>query len=542
MNSLLFRGAKVLTLDDAVPEATSILVKHGRISWVGSDDEAGDVIGPKTKRVDLGGATVLPGFIDAHHHLMTLGYWMAQIDCSYPRRASIADIVAAVAEKTATTPEGQWVQGRGYDHNKLAEHRHPSRADLDRVSPNHPVLIRNASGHMSVVNSFALRQAGIDRNTSAPFGGHIDVDETGEPTGLLQEKAQELLGLPFLPDDPASLSGYLRTAGEACLAAGITSGHEAGIFAPGEFSVLQSAWADGTLALRTYMMIRTPMLDALEGVGFHTGFGDDMLRVGSIKVISDGSLIGRTAAVCQPFEHAAADDLGLAMFTQDELDDIVWRGHRAGWQMAIHAIGDRAIEMCLNAYQRALERLPRADHRHRIEHCGILRTDLIQRMAALKVIPVGQPPFIAEFGDGFLANLGPERSRLTYPLRSLLDAGIPAAGSSDAPVSSYQPLVGIQAAVTEKTTTGTDFSPAEKLTVEEAIGLYTRNAAYAAFDENIKGTISPGKYADFAVLESDPRTVDPSEISSINILATVLGGETVYQAPMTASSAIAADR
>ena len=273
------------------------------------------------------------------------------------------------------------------------------------------------------------------------------------------------------------------------------------------------------------------MLDSLEGVGFHTGFGDDMLRVGSIKVISDGSLIGRTAAVCEPFRHAAEDDLGLAMYTPDELDDLVWRGHRAGWQMAIHAIGDRAIGMCLDAFERAQTRMPRADHRHRIEHCGILRPDLIARMAAMGVIPVSQPPFIAEFGDGFLAHLSPERSRLTYPLRSLLAAGIPVAGSSDSPVSSYEPLVGIQAAVTEKTLTGKDFAPDEALSVDEALGLYTRNAAFAAFDENIKGSVAPGKYGDFAVLAHDPRTVPPEEISRIKILATVRGGEFVYEAP-----------
>jgi predicted amidohydrolase YtcJ len=393
-------------------------------------------------------------------------------------------------------------------------------------------MIRNASGHMCVVNSFALRQAGIGRGTPDPFGGHIDIGADGEPTGLLQEKAQELLGVPFLPTDQGELRRYLDVAGRAYLAAGVTSGHEAGIFSPAEFGVYQDAWADGSLALRTYLMIRNPMIDALEGVGFHTGFGDDRLRVGSIKIISDGSLIGRTAAVSSPFCHAEEEDLGLAMFTQAELDDLVWRGHSAGWQMAIHAIGDRAIEMCLDAYSAALRRLPRADHRHRIEHCGILRQDLITRMAEMKVIPVGQPPFITEFGDGFLAHLGKERSQLTYPLRSLLTAGIPVAGSSDSPVSSYRPLVGIQAAVTEKTMSGADFAPGEALSVEEALALYTRNAAYAAFDEDIKGTVTPGKYADLTVLAADPRTAVPAAISAIGITAAIQGGEFVYEAPI----------
>lgn len=532
-NSLLLTNATVITLDADVAHADAIGVRGDRIAWVGDAKDAARDFGGTYREVDLAGATVVPGFIDAHHHLMTLGYWMSQIDCAYPRVRSIADIVGLVAERVAVTPEREWVQGRGYDDNKLVERRHVTRHDLDAVSRHHPVLIRNISGHMSVVNSVALRMAGIDRNTVSPFGGHIGLDADGEPTGLLQEKAQELLGLPFLSRDKGKLAGYLHTAGRAYLAAGVTSGHEAGIFHGTEFSVLQDAWAAGTLPLRTYMMIRVPMLAALEDVGFHTGFGDDLLRVGSIKVISDGSLIGRTAAVCTPFENAAEDDLGLAMFTQDELDDIVWRGHHRGWQLAIHAIGDRAITMCLDAYESALRRQPRADHRHRIEHCGVMRRDIVERMAAMGVIPVGQPPFIHEFGDGFLTHLGRERCQLTYPLKSLLNAGIPVAGSSDSPVSSYQPLIGIQAAVTERTIGGAEFAPAERLTVEEALAIYTRNAAYAAFDETKKGTVTVGKLADFAVLGADPRAVPPEEIAAIPVVATMRGGEFVHEAPIS---------
>jgi predicted amidohydrolase YtcJ len=528
---LLLSNATVITLDPALPQATAVAVKNGRITWVGDAAGARDQAGPGCREVDLGGATVVPGFIDAHHHLMTLGFWMSQINCAYPAVTSITEIVDQVAARVAGTAPGEWIRGRGYDDNKLAERRHVTRADLDAVSPAHPVMIRNASGHMCVVNSVALHQAGIGRGTPDPFGGHIDVDADGEPTGLLQEKAQELLGVPFLPTDKGELRRYLDVAGQAYLAAGVTSGHEAGIFSPAEFGVYQDAWADRSLALRTYMMIRNPMIDALEGVGFHTGFGDDLLRVGSIKIISDGSLIGRTAAVSSPFCHGEEDDLGLAMFTQAELDDLVWRGHSAGWQMAIHAIGDRAIEMCLDAYAAAQQKLPRDDHRHRIEHCGILRPDLITRMAEMKVIPVGQPPFIAEFGDGFLAHLGQQRSQLTYPLRSLIAAGIPVAGSSDSPVSSYQPLIGVQAAVTEQTMSGAAFAPGEALTVEEALGLYTRNAAYAAFDERVKGTVTPGKYADLTVLAADPRAVPAAEISAIGVTATIQGGEFVYEAP-----------
>ncbi len=530
--TVLLTNASVISLDPDHPDATAVGIRGDRIAWVGDQRDARRCFDETAQEVDLGGATVVPGFIDAHHHLMTLGFWMSQIDCAYPTVQSIGQIVEAVAGQAQTTTRGEWIRGRGYDDNKLAERRHLTRQDLDVVSPDHPVMICNASGHMSVVNSVALRQAGIGRGSTSPFGGHIDVDDEGEPTGLLQETAQELLGIPFLTHDKNELRKHLHTAGAAYLSAGVTSGHEAGIFHPAEFSVFQEAWAEGTLALRTYMMIRNPFLESLEGVGLSTGFGDDRLRVGSIKIVSDGSLIGRTAAVCSPYDHAAQDDLGLTMFSQEELDDLVWRGHSAGWQLAIHAIGDRAIDMCLDSYQSAMNRMPRGDCRHRIEHCGIMRPDIIARMADMGVIPVGQPPFIAEFGDGFLNHLGRERSQLTYPLKSLLNAGIPVAGSSDSPVSSYQPLIGIQAAVTQRTNGGEIFAPAEALTVEEALSIYTRNAAFAAFDEHKKGSVTVGKYADLAVLGRDPRIEPAGTLSEIPIAATIQGGEFVYEASM----------
>jgi predicted amidohydrolase YtcJ len=480
---------------------------------------------------------VLPGFNDAHHHLLLLGQWLMQVDCSFPSVRSIEDIVAAISAAARETPPGEWIEARGYDDNKLAEHRHPTRWDLDRAAPNHPVRLRNASGHMCVVNSRVLELAGITRETQPPFGGAIRIDPTrGEPSGLLQESAQQLLPRTYAAQDPTELQKALEVGSHAYLAAGVTSSQEAGIFHPSEFAVIQRAWMQGRLPLRTYLMLRLPFLEAMEQMGMFTGLGDDRLKLGALKLLSDGSLIGRTAAVSQPFlEDPRPDNLGLPSWTQAELDELIWRGHRAGWQVAIHAIGDRAIEMCLDGFHRALQRKPRADHRHRLEHCGILRPDLIRRIKDLGVIPVPQPPFIIEFGDGFLRHLGRERCQLTYPLRSFLNAGIPVAASSDSPVSDYRPLFGIQAAVTERTAAGEDFAPGEKLSVEEAIGLYTRAAAYASFDEDRKGTLTPGKLADFVVLAQDPRQVEAEAISQVRVLATFIGGEMAYEAPIAAT-------
>ncbi len=533
-------NASVMTMDPAQPAASAVGIKGDRIVWVGQSDEVSAHLTGVHRTMDLGGATVVPGFNDAHNHLLLLGHWLTQIDCSFPAVRSIAEIVTAVGQRVTTTPEGEWVQGRGYDDNKLADRRHPTRQDLDAVAPNHPVLIRNASGHMCVVNSLALKIAGITAGTDVPFGGAIELDRTtGEPTGLLQEAAQTLIPLPFIPADHESLRRCLDIASQAYLSAGITSSQEAGIFSTPEFTVFQQAWAEGALPLRTYLMIRQGFLEALEKLGLYTGFGDDRLRIGSFKLLADGSLIGRTAAVSQPFlDDPAPDNLGLAMMPQAELDDLIWRGHSAGWQVAIHAIGDRGIEMCLDGFERALGRLPRRDHRHRLEHCGILRPDLIRRIRDLGVVPVGQPPFVYEFGDGFLRHLGRERSQLTYALRTVLDAGIPLAASSDSPVSSFEPLIGIKLAVTERTSNGTEFAPSEAISVERAIALYTSAGAFASFEEHRKGTISPGKLADFAILRDDPRVVPPDEIDRIQILGTISGGQLVYEDALSQSVAL----
>ena len=531
---LLLTNATVASMRPSRPTDDAIAIIGDRIAWVGSAADARRDVGRIGRTVDLGGATVLPGFIDAHNHLILLGHWLNQVDCSAAAAPSVSGIIDAIAARARTVPAGTWIEGRGYDDTRLAERRHPSRADLDAATRDHPVLLHHISGHMSVVNSRGLDLAGISRDTSDPVGGRIDRDSgSGDPTGLLQEQAMSLIPVPFTPQDQASLQGSLRSGGQAYLKAGITSSHEAGIFSPPELGAFQTAWAEGWLAQRTYLMFRINFVPWIEELGLQGGFGDARLRFGAIKLVADGSLIGRTAAVSEPFlVDPAPDNVGLLTIPPDELHDLIWRGHRQGWQMAVHAIGDRAIETVLDGFERAMVRLPRPDPRHRIEHCGVLRPDLIQRIGQLGVIPVSQPPFITEFGDGFLRHLGHARCQLTYPLRAFFEARIQVAGSSDSPVSSYQPLLGIQAAVTERTADGAEFAPGERLTAEEAIRLYTIHAAHASFDERDKGTIEPGKLADLVILERNPMTVAPGSIGSIPVLATVVGGAFVYERPM----------
>jgi predicted amidohydrolase YtcJ len=530
---LLLVNATVVTMDAGHETHEAIAISGDRIAWVGSRADARDHLGAVGRTLDLGGATVLPGFIDAHNHVILLGHWLGQVDCSAAAVGSVAGIVDAIATRARTVPAGTWIEARGYDDTRLADGRHPSRADLDVATRDHPVLLRHVSGHMSVVNSRGLELSGIRPGTPDPVGGRIDRDVRGDPTGLLQEQATSLVPVPFTPQDQAALEASLRSGGRAYLGAGVTGSHEAGIFSPPELSAFQAAWADGWLAQRTYLMFRIDFVPAIEALGLQGGFGDARLRFGAIKLVADGSLIGRTAAVSQPFlDDPAPDNTGLLTIPPAELHDLIWRGHRLGWQMAIHAIGDRAIETVLDGFEAAMTRLARPDPRHRIEHCGVLRPDLIRRIRDLGVVPVSQPPFIAEFGDGFLRHLGHARCQLTYPLRALLAEGIPVAGSSDSPVSSYRPLVGIQAAVTERTADGVPFAPGEGLTAEEAIRLYTRNAAYASFDEGRVGTIAAGKLADLVILDSNPITAEPEAIAGIPVLATMVGGDMVYERPM----------
>lgn len=520
----------ILTMDPEQPEVEAFGVIGETIVAVGSRAEVEAALPRGARWLDLAGATCLPGFNEAHNHMLSFGLMLGEVQCRYPEVRSIAEICARFAERARNTPPGTWIRGRGYDDTVLTEQRHPTRWDLDQASTAHPLVLVHTSGHMLVANSLALQLAGVTRDKPDPAGGHIVRDEHGEPTGLLQELAMDLVERVIPEPTLEDLIEALRRCHAAYVAAGITSSQDAGLEQGVQVEAFQRAVERGFLKLRTSLMIRHQLLPHLLELGIKQGFGANP-RIGPIKFFADGSLIGRTAAVSQPFHNdSRPDNLGMTIWSQEELDELVWQAHAAGFQVATHAIGDRAIEMVLNAYERALQRLPRPDHRHRIEHAGVLRPDLIERIARLGVLVVSQPIFIAEYGDGFIRHLGLERIQLTYPLRSLLEAGVRLVFSTDSPVSAYQPLRCIQAAVLERTASGRSFALEEALTVAEALPLYTVNGAYASFEEGRKGMLRPGMLADFVVLERDPLSVAPEELAAIRVLRTVIGGETVYEA------------
>jgi predicted amidohydrolase YtcJ len=528
--AFLITGGTILTMDPANPSVEAVGVIGDRIVATGNRRIVEDALPRAFRVLDLAGGVCLPGFNEAHNHMIGFGTALGHVEAGFPAVRSIEDIKRNVAERARTVPPGTWIQGRGYDDNKLDERRHPDRRDLDDAAPDHPVIIVNGSGHLSAVNSLALRLAGIDQNTSDPQGGHIVRDERGEATGVLHETAQQLVRAVIPPPTLDDHIAALARCNDAYVAAGITSSQDAGSSTPEHVAAYQHAVREGKLKLRTSMMIRENLLPQVTGLGIKQGLGDDRLRVGPIKMFIDGSLIGRTAAVSQPFlEDPRDDNTGLTMMPQEDLDEYVWQAHAAGYQIAIHAIGDRGIEMVLDAYQKALDTLPRADHRHRIEHCGILRPDLIDRIAAMKVLAVSQPIFITEYGDGFIRHLGMNRVQLTYPFRSLLDAGITLVFSSDCPVSSFEPLKSIEVSVTERTGTGKSYALEEAITVDEALPLYTVAGAYSTFEEHRKGQIRNSMLADFVILGDDPRHVEPEAISQVPVRQTIIGGETVWE-------------
>jgi hypothetical protein len=524
IDRLLING-RILTMDPAQPEVESLATKDSRIVFAGSNQAAEHLAGVAGEVVDLRGRTVLPGFIDAHIHFLEYGLSLAQLDLTGAR--SIEEMVQKIAEKASGTRAGMWLRCWGYDDNKLAERRHPTRWDLDKATENHPVLLKHVSGHMSVLNSKAIELAGISRDTPDPQGGRVDRNpDTGEPSGLLLETAQDLIQAALPKYSLDEMCEGLRLASEKAAQYGITSIHDPGIDAE-QFKAYQRALESGHLKTRAYLMIKHESLPSFESTNVVTGLGDEWLRIGPVKIFADGSLIGRTAAMFEPFENEPGN-AGMPTWTQEQLDAAVEEAHSKGFQLAVHAIGDRGISMVLDAFGKALKKIPRRDHRHRIEHCGVLNAQLMGRIAEMNVIVATQPRFIVELGEGFERALG-ERISLTYPFKSLIGSRVRVAGSSDCPVVPCPPLWNIYAAVTRKTEIGRVLVQAERVTPEEAIKMFTVEAAYASFEEDMKGSLSVGKLADYVILSGNPLSTDPDRIKDLRVLATVVGGKVVYE-------------
>jgi len=522
--AVIFVNGNLITMDSHRPRAQAIAIRDGTIIGVGNNEEMLSVAEQNAKVIDLDGKTVLPGFADSHVHLIEYGLMLSSTIVDVREARSIDEIKEIIGKKAREKPRRNWIVGHGWDTTLLAERRPPNRWDLDEVAPNNPVMITDMGGHLCSANTLALKLANIGKDTESPPGGKIDKDpDTGAPTGILREtaatKIEELIAYRD-EEIVTALSYALHEAVEH----GLTSVHCI-VQTAQHIRAFQKLLARGELPLRVYLLISSSLLQNLSSLGLYTGFGNPKLKIGAIKVMLDGSIEGRTAALTKPYE-GEPDNSGIPWLTEEKLYDIVSQAHKAGFQLAIHAIGDRAIHMVLDSMERMLKETPRRDHRHRIEHASLLDNKSIGRMNNLGVIASVQPIFMAPDMDWMLEPLGHNRAtELGERYRTLLNAGVTVTAGSDCPAdSTMSPLMGIQSAVTRH-----GFVPVEKITVEQALSLYTINSAFASFEEESRGTIQVGKQADLVVLSGDPMGISPDKIGDIKVDMTIVNGEVVYK-------------
>ncbi len=509
---LILKNANVVTVDPGRPTAELVAVKGDRILLVGDNQSLESVRGAKTRVIDCQGKTVVPGFNDAHCHVFSFLIKLLSIDLSPSSVSSISDIKATIRRKAGTTPLGQWIIGTDYNDFYLAEKRHPNRWDIDEVAPRHPVILCHRSLHACVLNSLALSLAGITRETEEPPGGQIARDlNSGEPNGLLFEMLSHIRNRVMPPLSEAEFTKSITLANQHYLSHGITSLQDVTVV--NDFSRWQKFRRfkdNGKLKSRLYIVSGIEALGQFQeaGLAFHSG--DSQLRLGGIKV-------------------APTEAPGQLYPLQPELNQQVLDAHRAGFQLAIHAVLMSTVEAAIIALEYTHSQFSQAGRRHRIEHCSECPPHLLKRLKKLQVVVVTQPPFLYYSGERYLATVPADRLPWLYRIKSFLNSGLVVAGSSDSPVVPDNPLVGIYAAVTRQAESGQHLLPEECISASQALAMYTVNAAYASFEEGIKGSITQGKLADMVLLSDDPTKIPSEQIKDIKVEMTIIGGEVVWE-------------
>lgn len=530
---IVFINGEVVTADSNNSIQEAVAVKDNRIVSVGKTDDMNGQIGKDTRVIDLEGKSLIPGFVDAHLHLTIFGTNLLGVRCNVPTIRSLQDLFAELTKKAKLTKPGEWVRATGFNENAVREGRFPTKEELDNISTDHPIVIIRACNHTSIANSIALVLAGFSRDSVDPEGGKLERDSEGELTGKLIENAH--MKLFSVADYSAQeIEEGLKRASDIFVKSGITSVHDAGSYGwgPDILRLMRSGVDAGDIKVRVYAIIGSltdskSFVRAMIDEGAVTGDGDDRFKIGPAKLFTDGSSTGPTLATRQPYDSDPTDT-GILYYSQEEINEVLGEAHEKGYQITAHAQGDRAIEMVLDCIENALEKKPRPDHRHRIEHGGIASPDLQERMKKLEVIVIPNPGFVYVNGDSYIKNYG-ERVNVMYPASDYMEKGIPFALASDTPVIEHSPLLGIHAAVNRKTKSGKDIGPEQKISVLDAIKAYTYMGAYASFDERKKGSIEVGKLADLVVLNKSILSVDVEKIKDVSIELTMIDGEIEYE-------------
>ncbi|MDP6049071.1 MAG: amidohydrolase [Candidatus Bathyarchaeota archaeon] len=513
---------------------TALAIYDSRIALLGSDNEILESAGPNTEVINLSGRLVTPGFIDTHVHPAMAGATMTgDIDFKTLQPKSILEFQEIVRKKVSETQKGCWIKGWGYDEERFTEARLPNRWEIDTIAPNNPVFLIQTCGHVATANSRALEIGKVSKDMDDPKQGIIDRNHNGEPTGVLRNRAQRLIKKHLPRNGHRRMKEDLRMALERLASYGVTSIHDAWA-GPSLITLYQELLSEGRLPLRVGLI--PPIANQFEGdylsqltsLGLKTGFGSHMIRFVGAKVALDGMLRSGTAALRENYVGKKGD-MGLLTIDKDVLQDKVQTCHAAGIRVCIHAEGDRGIDTALDVIEMAKAENPEVNLRHRIEHFGLCYAEQINRMNKLGVIPSVSINFIRDIGEGYEKVLGPKRIEWVYPLKTLEDYGIIGSCNSDWPVSVGNPMIGIHSAVARKTWKENDLGVSQKVTVDEAVKAYTWNGAYASNEEEIKGSIEVGKFADLAVIDRDIFTVPVDIILEAKVDMTLLGGQIVYQ-------------
>lgn len=534
---LILMGGRIVTMDPAQPEVEAVAARGQKLVAVGSNEAVSRFIGADTEVIDLGGAFATPGLIEGHGHFLGLGRAKMQLDLRVAD--SFDDIVAQVAEAVAEAEPGQWIFGRGWHQEKWTKSPEPNVSGLpyhdalSAVSPENPVYLTHASGHAAMVNGFALELGGVDDQTADPPGGEIVRDQKGRAIGILRETAEDLVGAAIDNEwDEATVRRMAELAAEESLANGITSFQDAGSSFR-QVELLKMMADEGNLPLRLWVMLSEGNEELAEGLPGYRVYreGEAYLTVGAIKRWVDGALGSHGAWMLEPYTDLP-ESIGLNIVTPDELRESARLAAEHGLQLCSHAIGDRANRVTLDIYQETIEALPDGRKmRWRVEHAQHLDLADIPRFVDLGVIAAMQPVHCTSDGPWVPVRIGDERAEQgAYVWRSLFDSGAVIVGGTDVPVEPVDPIADYHAAVTREMKNGLLFYPDQKMTREEALRVRTIDAAYGAFEEDIKGSLEVGKLADVTVLSKDFYTVEDDEIPGIHVLYTIVGGEVRYRA------------